>query len=479
MERTHDGTPSNLNGTRRVSNHSPHVMSAARIAVGLGDPERERNLLPSLAETGDLSVVQRCLSADQLLECVRRERVDACLLAEGLHRLTPPVLVELTRARMPIVLLVSDPDEPRWRSASGLILLLDVDPTTVHQSLIFAIHGQQLVPATQTMEDRGRTPNESAPKASSPSLSVIAIASGPGSPGRTTVALNLAAGLGLVVPTVLVDVDLSCPSLAAHLDADPTRNLYMLAHAEPETEAEWKHAIEQEAQPLDAECVHGAVICGSPKLELRAGITSRFVERLVRELRHRYRFVILDVSADLLSRETTPHRAALQVADQILLVAAADVVSLWHARTGLGFLYGQLGIDRERIALVVNRHDRRFHHGRPEIDWALGLATAAVIPNDQVATQRALAAQRPLVLSGRGPAARSLLDLAERVHGGEIRLPDDQGRNGRLAFLRHVVPTRLTPRPQQRGFPTSGRLDDEHDTRTTARTTSTRPRSGH
>jgi len=454
-------------------------MSAVRVAVGLGDPERERNLLPSLAETGELSVVQRCLSADQLLECVRRERVDACLLSEGVHRLTSPVLVELTRARMPLVLLVSDPDEPRWRSTSGLILPLEADPTTVHQSLLAATRGERLAPSARQTEDGGGTPSEPAPKASSPSLAVIAVASGPGSPGRTTVALNLAAGLGLVAPTVLVDLDLSGPSVAAHVDADPTRNLYMLAHAEPESMSEWSHAIEQEAQPLDSGCVQGSVICGSPKLELRAGITTRFVERLVRELRHRFRFVILDVGSDLLNRETTPHRAALQAADQVLLVAAADVVSLWHARTGLGLLHGQLGISRDRIALVVNRHDRRFHHGRPEIDWALGVATAAVIPNDQAATQRALAAQRPLILGGRGPAARSLLDLAERVHGGEVRLPDDQSRNGRLAFLRHVVPTRLTPRAQQRGFPTSGRLDDEHDTRTTARTTSARPRSGH
>jgi len=479
MERTNDGRPSDSDRSGLIDHRSVHAMSGLRVAVGLGDSERERDLLPSLVEAGELAVVQRCLSADQVLECVRRERVDACLLADGLHRLTPSVLAELNRARLPLVLLVSHPDEPRWRSASYLVLPLDADPTTVHQSLLVASRGERLVPSTKTMETRSGTPDDSVPETASPALVVIAIASGPGSPGRTTVALNLAAGLGMVAPTVLVDVDLSGPSAAAHTDADPTRNLYMLAHAEPESADEWMHAIEQEAQPLDADCAHGSVICGSPKLELRTGITTRFVERLVRELRERYRFVILDVGADLLSRETAPHRAALQVADQVLLVAAADVVGLWRARTGLGLLHGQLGIGRERIALVVNRHDRRFHHGRSEIDWALELATAAVIPSDQVATQRALAAQRPLVLNGRGPAARSLLDLAERVHGGEIRLPDDQGHNGKLGFVRHLLPNRPTRRTQQRGLHTLGRPGDEHDTRTPARATSGRSRSGH
>ena len=35
----------------------------------------------------------------------------------------------------------------------------------------------------------------------------------------------------------------------------------------------------------------------------------------------------------------------------------------------------------DRVALIVNRHSRRLHHSQAEIEWALGLATAALIPN--------------------------------------------------------------------------------------------------
>ncbi|MCC6177417.1 MAG: hypothetical protein IT305_19125, partial [Chloroflexi bacterium] len=272
--------------------------------------------------------------------------------------------------------------------------------------------------------------------------------------------------------------DLSGPSVAAHLDADPTRNLYMLAHAEPETAVEWSHAIEQEIQPFGGQCEYGDVLCGAPKLELRVGVTTRFVERLIHELRRRYRYVILDVGGELMGREPAPHRTALQAADHVLLVASADMVGLWHARTGLGILQGQLGIDRERIALIVNRHDRRFHHGQSEIEWALGLPTSAVIPNDQVAVQRSLSMQRPLVLSGRGAAARSLLDLAERVHGGAIRLPPQEARRGKLDLLHRILPFGLTRLPRLSGHNAPGRLKDEHDTRDTGRTVASRPRSG-
>jgi hypothetical protein len=52
------------------------------------------------------------------------------------------------------------------------------------------------------------------------------------------------------------------------------------------------------------------------------------------------------------------------------------------------------------------------------------------VPYDNPGVQKALAAQRPLV-HGRGPAARALLDLAERVHGGELVLPPEPAKQGR------------------------------------------------
>lgn len=328
MEAQRGRTPPEPDMTQYSGRPDPQGIPPLRVVVGLGDAERERDLLPALVGTGEMVALERCLSADQLLECVRRERVDACLIGEGLHRLTLGTLVDLARARMPLVLLSSNLDEPRWQGASGLLLPLDADHTTVLQALLAAIRGERSVASVQAAEPGVVATTAPTPEASLPLMSVLAVASGPGSPGRTTVAVNLAAGLGLVAPTVLVDLDLSGPSVAAHLDADPTRNLYMLAHAEPETAAEWSHAVEQEIQPLGGRCVDGVVLCGAPKLELRVGITPRFVERLIQELRHRYRYVIVDAGAELLGRELVPHRTALQAADHVLFVASADMVGL-------------------------------------------------------------------------------------------------------------------------------------------------------
>jgi pilus assembly protein CpaE len=313
----------------------------------------------------------------------------------------------------------------------------------VRQALLAAVRGErpQVAPP---LEEPGTPLVEPATAIDVPAetLSLIALASGHGSPGRTTLAVSLAAALGAIAPTVLVDADLSGPSIAAYLDADPTRNLYMLAHAEPESPREWERAIAQETQPLGARSPQGVVLCGVPKPEMRTGIAPRFFERLVGELRQRYRYVILDTGADLLGPEAAVHRTALGLGQQVLLVAAGDVVGLWHGRTALGLLRSHLQVGPDRVALVINRHDRRHHHGRMDIEWALGVPTAAVIPYDHGAAERAITAQRPLVLDGRSRASRAVLDLAERVHGGNIVLPPEPTTDGRARWRRWLTAMR-------------------------------------
>jgi MinD-like ATPase involved in chromosome partitioning or flagellar assembly len=228
-----------------------------------------------------------------------------------------------------------------------------------------------------------------------------------------------------VEPTVLVDLDLFAPAVAAHVNADPTRNLYMLAHGDPASTWEWERAFEQEIQPLTPHSPHGKVLCGVPKAEMHNGLSGRFVERLVAELRYRYQYVILDVGAFRQSGGIPLQWALAAQAGQLLLVTSADIIGLSHARTALAAYRGYPDATLERVALVVNRHDRRYHYGRNEIEWALGVGAAAVVPFDHRGVARSLAAQRPLVLDGHSRAGRAILALADRLHGGSVLLPPE------------------------------------------------------
>lgn len=400
------------------------ALSPVRVAAGLGDPERERSLLSALTDSGEIVIAERCLSADELLVCVHANQLDAALAAVDLHRLSVARLQDLARARMPVVLLVFDADAEHWQSFRGAVLPIDADAEMVRQALHAAVRGEWPHPVPR----RGKPPEqmgEAIKTIQEPptALSVITVASGPGSPGRTTVALNLAAALGAVAPTVLMDADLAGPSIAAYLDLDPTRNISMLAHAEPETPREWNRAIAQEIQPLSPRSRHGFVLCGVPKPEMRSSVSARFFERAVAELRQRYRYVILDLGADLMAAEAGVHHMALALAQQVLLVASADLVGLWRARVTFGVLQEHLQLNPERVALIVNRHDRHHGHSRTEIEWALNLPVAAMVPYDYAGLQRALSNQRPLVLDSRSRAGHALLNLAERVHGGSIEMP--------------------------------------------------------
>jgi hypothetical protein len=108
------------------------------------------------------------------------------------------------------------------------------------------------------------------------------------------------------------------------------------------------------------------------------------------------------------------------------------------------------------VALIINRHDRHHHHGPREIEWALGVPVAAVVPHDHRHTQRALTAQRPLVTGG-GRASQVLLDLAQRAHGGDIVLPPEPGTRQRKGPLGRIL--ELRPR-RSKGMRAGERIAD-------------------
>lgn len=460
-----------------------------RLVTGLGDPQRERELLTALAEDGTIVVVQRCVAAEQLVAAVQEQSPDAALVAGELHRLGDETLIHLAHAGVPAVLLSAGASVERYRSLVASVLPPDAGVEEIRQAIrqAAALPRRRLALGGPVTPDyhypartrygspppgaprgkprgkpraspRSRSPVETGtPDAGEPAWSsrrgdrgesedgeLIVITGGRGAPGRTTVAVNLAVALGAVAPTVLVDADTSGPCVAAYLDGDPTRNIAMLAHAAPATPGEWARALEDELQPLEPRgslgqrSTHGRLLCGLPKAEMRTSLTPSFFERLLDELRRTHRYVVVDTGDTLLGSEATLHHLALRTANRVLLVAATDAIGVWHAREALRMLTTHLalpeaappaavaGVEEEsvRVSLILNRYDRRHHHGPAEIGWALGTPVAAVTPYDYGAAQRAIESQRPLVLDTRSRAGRALLELAERLHQGRILLPE-------------------------------------------------------
>jgi Flp pilus assembly CpaE family ATPase len=295
---------------------------------------------------------------------------------------------------------------------------------------------------------------------------VIVVAGAVGSPGRTTVAINLATALGAAGPTVLVEADLCAPAFAAYLDLDPSRNVCTLAHTVRDDPRLWGAALDDELQALGAHPVSAVVLCGPPKREMRTSVAPALMERLIDELARRYRWVILDVGPELLGMDlaAASHRAVLARAHHILLITAADLVGLWQTRTAIEQLERVLGLERRRLNLVLNRHDPRFHHSRQEVEWHLGTPVAGVIPFDHVAMQRAISEQRPLVLDTSSRAARALWALAEGLNAGKLPLPNEPvSVTPQPAWWRRLFgKSRLKPAGRRRLEPERARVSMRH-----------------
>ena len=411
-------------------------LPSLRLALGLGDQDLEQRLRPALERTEDLQIVAQCLAADQLIPLVTAGTVDALVLAWSLHRLTDAVLDQLERPGLIIILLVPDPDEDRWLRRHGPVLPISSDAEAVHHAVLSARPGVRRMPRPVahpepvTLKPVDRMPAKSG--------GVVAVTGGAGSPGRTTLAISIAAALGAAAPTALVELDLCAPALAAFLDLDPSRNICTLAHAVRDDPRAWAAALADELQPLVSGTPNAVALCGPPKREMRASIGPALVERLVDELAQRYQWVILDVGPKLLGVEVTAasHRAALARAQDVLLVSASDFVGLWHTRTQLDQLERMLGIERQKIRLILNRHDQRFHHSRQEVEWHLAAPVVSVIPLDHSATQRAISDQHPLVLDASSRAGRALLRLAESLNQGKLYVPQPGSVVRRKHWLR-------------------------------------------
>lgn len=251
---------------------------------------------------------------------------------------------------------------------------------------------------------------------------VIALVGAPGGQGVSILAAGLTVALARQGTAALVDLNLERPSQALALDLNPARNLYMVLHeaGTRDDPSLWTRLLESELQPIDASVPRAVVLAGAPGGGLAAHIGADGVHQLLRHLAGYEQSVVVDVGCTL--DGATPfgaaHRAALDIADRVLVVTRSDLVGLRRTAQLLDFLRGFLDCHEERLGLVLNQHQRDRHHDSVEVARALRTTVAAVIPNDPRRVHAALAAQRPLVAFGgtrRGSSAKALVELARQL----------------------------------------------------------------
>lgn len=390
-----------------------------RVLLATGDRDLERRLLRALPEQG-LVVSARCLDATTLVERSRDPDIDVVLVSADLHRLHPETLSALRERRRPVVLLTAGADDQERYAGLAHALPVSSSAITIAAALIDAEARGPVLPSSgaasvaaavvDTSFD-STSCNGDAPAPETSRGRVIAVASGKGGPGKTTVAIALASGLGaLGESVVLVDADRRGGNVAPALDLDPRRGLVGLA-------ASTGLLTERLTSELQ-EGPHCAVLAGVERPELAGALRDETVSSAVAALRHRATWVVVDLG-DI---DTPADRAVLGGADEAIFVTGADLIAVWNARLVLPSLRAAAG--GALISAVVNRREGREHYDRDEIERVLGVPVLGVVREDRPAARRAIAEQKPLTEAG-GRAARDLQSVVAAIADGRARTSAD------------------------------------------------------
>src|SRR5882672_5558861 len=236
---------------------------------------------------------------------------------------------------------------------------------------------------------------------------VFTVVNAKGGSGATTIAVNLALALQSAHGNVaLIDIaPLGHTSLHLNLKplftlADATRNLHR----------------------MDSSLLESFMTRHSGGLQLLAGAstpvvvepaTSEFA-RLFDLLVGHYRYVVVDAS----SRVDPTTRLVCNLSETVLLVAHADVASLWSA-TRIQQYLGETG-GRERVRLVLNRFRKIAGFSEADAEAAAGAKLLWKIPNQYFAVSAAIDRGVPLMQQAYSEMGKNFAGLAAVLTENDI-----------------------------------------------------------
>lgn len=229
---------------------------------------------------------------------------------------------------------------------------------------------------------------------------ILTIVNAKGGSGATTVAVNLALALQSLQHSIAL-VDLApLGHCALHLNLKPAFTV--------------SDAVTN-LHRLDSSLLDSFMARHAGGLQVLAGAAapapiepspSDFA-RLFDTMAGLFRYVIVDAS----SRLDSATRIVSNLSERVLIVAHADVASLWSAGRVSQYL-GEHG-SRDRFSLVLNRYRKVVGFNEAETEAAIGAPVLWRIPNQYFAVSTAIDRGVPVIQQTNTEIARSITGLAE------------------------------------------------------------------
>ncbi|MFI7584288.1 CpaE family protein [Kocuria sp. M1N1S27] len=411
---------------------------------------------------GPVTVVRRCLDLTELLAAARAGLGRAALVAEGAEDLTASLLEQI-RLGGAALLVMEGHDHRRLAGLGAVVVPERADPQDAAQLVEEAVAAASAAPSAVGYSDvvapdparETAVPAGAAAQADSdldgaepPSVRrtgrIVAVWGPTGAPGRTTVAVNLAAELALLgQDTALVDADTYGPSVAAALGMlDEAAGLAQACRLADQGRLDGA-ALRRTAADVAVAGRTVRVLTGLTRQDRWPELRSSAVAAVLERSAHEFGTTVVDCGFALETDEEFTvdtmaprrHAAALTVlerADVVVAVGAADTIGVPRLLKGLPEVAASA--PGARLVVAVNKLRRSAAGRSPELGireaWARfgsGPAVELFVPWDPEALDEALLAGAVLAETAAGsPVRAAFRTLAERV----LSPPEAPGEEG-------------------------------------------------
>lgn len=386
----------------------------------------EPAVLAAIEGRRDLAVLRRCMDVEELLAAAAAGQADAAVVgtdAPGLDARAVELLARHGVRTVGIVPAGAGEEQARARAMRAGIARI------VGQAALASLPAALLADDTAAASRLVVPEQVSAPEPAAAPGRVLTVWGGAGGPGRTTVAAAVAAELARRREVaLLVDADPYGGSVAQQLGIlDEVSGL--LAAARLASSGSLATGLAGVVRMLDS---HLGVITGLPRPDRWAEVRGEALEELVAAAA-RTGTVVLDsgFSIEEDGLDARPGRnqltvAALDLADEVVVVGTADPVGLTRLARGLVDL-------RERdpgkpLRVVVNRM-------RPSLGWSErdvadmiagvgGHVPIHFLPEDRASVDKALVTGRTLLETAPdGPLPRAVRGLVDALVDAPVAVP--------------------------------------------------------
>ncbi|MGA3183294.1 MAG: P-loop NTPase [Candidatus Dormibacteria bacterium] len=200
---------------------------------------------------------------------------------------------------------------------------------------------------------------------------LVVVFSGKGGVGKSLIATNLAVALAADGErAAIVDLDLQFGDVAVMLHAEnhPTA-IDSLAQQGEQVDAEFI----EEVMATGPEGVRALLAPASP--EFADLVNTANLRAILRELAKEYDHIVVDTPSHLEERNLE----AIEMADQIVVVTSFNFASIKDTKVTLKLLQS-LGVDRDKICVVLNQTRAKVSFQRSEVEESLRFRVLTVLP---------------------------------------------------------------------------------------------------